>query len=160
MGYIAYDQRAEPVLAVITGPRVGITYARTARVLDALFPHAPDIKLISGCAQGVDTHGIKWAKARGVALVLVDIDDDLDGHDPFQAPKNRNQRMVDLKPLICIGFPGHNGTNDMLKRCQDAGVIVWEIAFTDDQGFEVWQWPTPHTPEARLITSGSFIIQP
>ncbi|UTU07907.1 hypothetical protein CcrC1_gp221c [Caulobacter phage C1] len=156
MAFIAYKQDGPPALVAITGPRIEVTAPQVFRVMDVLFPHASDIRLISGLAQGVDTHGIHWATRRGAGVIAVGIDDSLDGSDPYTAPKRRNQRMVDLKPFLCVGFPGHGGTNDMMDRCLKAGVIVWEVAFTDQDGFEVWQWPSPSEPQARMIAAGSF----
>ncbi|AXQ69247.1 GTP-binding domain [Caulobacter phage CcrBL9] len=144
------------MLMVITGPRVKITKTQVHTVLDAVFPDPPAITLISGRAKGADQFGELWAQARGAGLIRVPIDHAYDGHDPYAAPKNRNQRMVDMKPRLCVGFPGHNGTNDMLARCHKAGMTVWEVEFDDAGNYSVWQWPNRDEPKARLIAAGSL----
>ncbi|AXQ69802.1 hypothetical protein HOU03_gp465 [Caulobacter phage CcrSC] len=142
------------MLMVITGPRVKIARASVRNVLDILFPDPSQITMISGRAKGTDQFGEDWARDRGAGLIRVPIDDAYDGHNPYTAPKNRNQRMVDLKPQLCVGFPGHGGTNDMLDRCHKAGMTVWEVEFKGGD-FEVWQWPNAREPKARLIAAGA-----
>lgn len=140
----------------ITGPRIKVTEEEVYTVLDALFPDPLKVGVISGTALGTDTFAENWAKERGARVKRVKVNNALDGHD-LGAPKRRNGRMVDLKPGLCVGFPGYNGTNDMLDRCHEAGIPVWEVEIDHDTNrFLVWQWPAKGATgsTAKLILSG------
>lgn len=89
--------------------------------LDAL-PFEVSI-LIEGGARGADMLGRMWAEARGIHTATVRALWKLKGKP---AGGERNAAMLLLRPDYCVAFPGGTGTADMIRRCDTAGVIVWQ----------------------------------
>lgn len=80
--------------------------------------------VVHGDARGADSMGKMWAMSNGIWAVAIPAL--WDAHGKGAGPK-RNQAMLDImKPDYCVALPGGNGTADMVKRCKDAGVPVWE----------------------------------
>ena len=94
--------------------------------LDRAHAKRPVSLLIHGAARGADTLAGEWAAARGIAVEVYPARWDVDGRK--RAGPIRNQRMLDEgKPDACVAFPGGRGTADMVRRCREAGIPVWEI---------------------------------
>lgn len=48
-------------------------------------------------------------------------------HSHTSAGPQRNAAMLQLKPDLCVAFPGGRGTADMVRQCREAGVPVMEV---------------------------------
>lgn len=83
-------------------------------------------EVVSGTAQGVDTSGENWAKARGIPVAEF----------PAQwigprgldrgAGHARNQRMADYADALVAVWDGHSrGTQDMIRRAKKRGLVVF-----------------------------------
>lgn len=78
--------------------------------------------VIHGAASGADSLGSAWARNRGIEEVPFPAD----WTQGRAAGPIRNQRMLDDgKPDAVIAFPGGQGTADMVRRAEAAGVPVW-----------------------------------
>ena len=81
--------------------------------------------IIHGGAKGADTLADIWAKAHGIPVVRMDALWDAHGK---RAGGLRNQAMLDLlHPDGVLAFPGGNGTADMIRRAEKAGLPVQVI---------------------------------
>ncbi|MCW6550360.1 DUF2493 domain-containing protein [Yersinia ruckeri] len=79
--------------------------------------------IIQGGARGADALAAQWGKMKGISVVQIDALWDFYGK---KAGSRRNQSMIEIMhPDYCIAFPGGFGTNDMVKRCQNAGIVTW-----------------------------------
>lgn len=109
---------------LVCGSRHGCDY----RIVWDMMNHFAPSHICTGGATGVDTLAEDWAKGYGVPCAVYPADWRKEGK---AAGPIRNQRMLDeFKPDICIAFPGGRGTQDMVRRCEKAGVSVLRI--TDD----------------------------
>lgn len=83
--------------------------------------------IIEGDARGADRMAGWWARSNRIDNLRFPVTAALDGPWPMAGPR-RNQRMLDeSKPDLCIAFPGGNGTADMVRRCEAAGVKVVKV---------------------------------
>lgn len=82
-----------------------------------------DLVIVSGGARGADKVGEWWADFNKAHLEVWRADWEKHGK---AAGFIRNQEMVDSGLDYAIQFPGGNGTADMRKRLDKAGVTVWE----------------------------------
>ena len=81
--------------------------------------------VINGGARGADTLGRDWAKANGVYPVTIDALWNYLGSS--KAGPARNQAMIDImRPDYCLALPGGSGTADMVRRCRESGIQVWQ----------------------------------
>jgi hypothetical protein len=81
-----------------------------------------DIEIVSGCATGADSVAIDWAVVNWCHWLEFPAEWDKHGK---KAGFIRNQKMLDEgKPDVVIAFPGGNGTKDMIRRAEAAGVKV------------------------------------
>ena len=125
---------------IVTGARnwrdVDLIRDRLSKLMPQL-PHLPeDIVIVHGAASGADAiahdcalrfgytpepHWPKyaWCESR---------------NEIAEAPKARNQKMVDLGANLCLAFPtkGSRGTWDMVKRAELARIPVEVISNVKD----------------------------
>lgn len=88
------------------------------RFLDRLRSEEGISALIHGAASGADTLAGEWAVARGVSEEPYPI---LPGEGGFA----RNKRMLREAGVdLVVHFPGGNGTRDMVRRAEEAEVVV------------------------------------
>jgi hypothetical protein len=81
--------------------------------------------VIEGGALGADRLAREWAQARGVPFQTYEAD--WKGEGRSAGPK-RNARMLhEGKPGCVIAFAGGNGTNNMVRQAETAGVKVYRI---------------------------------
>ena len=101
----------------------GRGYANYDLVSEALYklPFVPSI-VIQGGAKGADSLAFRWARENGIHSATVATIWDLFG---LSAGNKRNSAMLILQPGYCVAFPGGGGTQDMVKQCEAAGVVVW-----------------------------------
>lgn len=133
---------------LVCGGRKGVPTKKVFVILDVVerILRSERIAIAEGCAAGVDQAAGAWADHKEHEHWKFPIDNEIDGGDPMTAPKRRNQRMLNIfRPDICIGFPGGGGTNDMMDRCQKAGVPVWDVDIEGD-GFVIYQWQRQDRP--------------
>lgn len=91
---------------------------------DLFLDWTPDeIVVISGGARGADKLGEIWAHEIGAALEKYNAKWDEHGKS---AGALRNQEMLDSGVDYAVEFPGGNGTADMRRRLDKAGVKVFE----------------------------------
>jgi hypothetical protein len=121
------------MIAVVTGGRDYADVPRLWRWLDALHAKHGFSMLVDGASDDVtgpyvgwDYWSHQWALARNVPARRVHADWKQHGR---RAGPLRNQDMLDrLLPEICIVGPGGNGTADMARRAEAAGLIMVRAA--------------------------------
>lgn len=85
-----------------------------------------EIVVVSGNAKGADTLGERWAYEDGCFLNKYPANWRPDGKLDRGAGIKRNQEMLDSGIDYAVQFPGGNGTADMRRRLDKAGVQVFE----------------------------------
>lgn len=86
----------------------------------------PITKVISGHAKGADEYGETLAKFWNIPLEIYPAKWKVDGKLDRGAGVKRNQQMLDSGIDLAVQFPGGNGTADMRRRLDKAGVKVVE----------------------------------
>jgi len=95
---------------------------RLFEVLDAHHAASPIEVLIEGGANGADRLAASWADLNYVAKMTFPADWITHGR---AAGPIRNKQMLDEgKPDLVLAFPGGNGTQNMIRQAQKAGVTV------------------------------------
>lgn len=85
-----------------------------------------NVTIVQGGAYGADYLAAEWAKANQVSCITEPAHWNRTANR--SAGIDRNQRMLDKwSPEVCIAFPGHTGTADMVKRASEAGIEVIKI---------------------------------
>jgi hypothetical protein len=93
-------------------------------ILDRVHAKRAITLLIHGGGGLADETAGCWAASRGIPIKVYRADWKTHGRS---AGPIRNQQMIDEgKPDGGIGFPGGDGTSDMLRRLRSAGLPVWE----------------------------------
>lgn len=77
--------------------------------------------VIQGGARGADDLAKQWANLAGVHCAEVPA---LWKVHKRAAGHLRNAAMLELRPDICIAFPGGPGTADMMRACVKQGILV------------------------------------
>jgi len=80
--------------------------------------------IVHGDARGADRMAEGWAKHCFVCYEAHPANWDLYGK---KAGGIRNQEMLDTGVDGVIAFPGGYGTADMVRRAEQAGVLVWDL---------------------------------
>lgn len=81
--------------------------------------------VIQGGATGTDKLARDWCSANHVEYINVPAD--WKKHGKAAGPI-RNQKMLDEQwPDLVLAFPGGNGTADMMRRAESAGVPVHQV---------------------------------
>lgn len=85
-------------------------------------PH--DVLIIHGAARGADSLSGEVAKDYGYKLSVHPAE--WEKYGKHEAGGLRNQKMVNLKPDICLAFPLKDsiGTYDCIRRARKAGIIT------------------------------------
>ena len=87
--------------------------------------------IIHGGARGADRLSGMWASLHGVECIVFPA---MWARDGKAAGPIRNQAMlVNGRPDLVVGFPGGNGTADMVRRAIKAGVAVMDLR-TQEKG--------------------------
>ena len=84
--------------------------------------------LMHGAAKGADQLAHEWATSRGWAVERHPAEWALHGR---AAGVLRNDRMVRLRPILCVAFPGGSGTADCRERVERAGIPLFEAVRVD-----------------------------
>jgi hypothetical protein len=106
-------------------PRERDLYMDERRALAFSLDYIAPSAVIVGDASGADRWAKIWCDKRGVKFTEFTAEWDKLGK---RAGPARNQRMVDKCPDCAVSFPGGNGTEDCVRRCEMAGVPVYEAA--------------------------------
>jgi SLOG family YspA-like protein len=113
------------IVVLVCGGRDYTNRARIRSCLDELHGVFTIGMVVHGAARGADTEGALWAAERGIGCVAYRAD--WDKYGPSAGPI-RNQQMLDEgKPDLVVAFPGGNGTADMARRAEAAGIKVVRI---------------------------------
>ncbi len=78
--------------------------------------------VLHGDARGADRNCGAWGMTKGFPVIAVAANWDRYGK---AAGSLRNGWMLELNPVMAVGFPGGTGTADMAGRCIKAGVPMW-----------------------------------
>ena len=98
--------------------------------LDSILAEVDITEVISGCQEGADKLGERWARERGIKVIPFPARWRQDGEKA--AGPIRNQRMADYAasnqfiPGALAVFPGNRGTRDMLQKALHKGLRVWK----------------------------------
>lgn len=85
----------------------------------------PDLAIIHGNAEGVDSEADYWARSHCIPRFVFPANW---GHHKKSAGPIRNSLMLKIgKPDLVLAFPGGVGTADMVAKARKAGVQVLEI---------------------------------
>jgi aspartokinase-like uncharacterized kinase len=107
---------------LVTGGRDYRDGQAVSRALSDLREKHGDILIIQGGASGADQLARDYAHDHRVEYLNYPAD--WRGHGKSAGPI-RNQRMIDDgKPDLVLAFPGGRGTADMVRRAEEAGVLV------------------------------------
>lgn len=109
------------MILLICGGRRFFDYKMLCDAIEAL-PFSPTL-VVEGGATGADSLGKAWAIQNNVHYAEVPA---LWNSRNKKAGFDRNSAMLLLKPECCLAMPGGNGTADMVRKCREAGVPVWE----------------------------------
>lgn len=100
----------------------GRAYPNRRKVFEVLDSLAPMACIIQGGARGADALAAEWANKNGVPNIPFQADWDTYGRG---AGMIRNRVMLrEGKPDLVVAFPGGNGTADMTRIAQKAGIQV------------------------------------
>lgn len=95
------------------------------RTLDILHHRDAISLLVHGGASGADFLAGRWAAGKAVPALVYEAEWQKHGR---AAGPIRNQRMIDdARPDLAVAFPGGRGTEDMVRRCDTAGVKVVRV---------------------------------
>lgn len=97
------------------------------KALDAVDRKRTIYLIVEGGATGADTLAREWAAERGACWLEFPVTAKDWREKGAAAGPLRNAEMLLLAaPDGAVQFPGGSGTADMRKRCDKAGVKVWE----------------------------------
>lgn len=113
---------------LVCGGRAFADAAFVDEVLSIALEDHPDLVIGAGYDpsdprfQGTDQLAVEWAKAHGVPGFCYPAFWQTDGRS---AGPRRNQRQLEkFKPDLLVAFPGGDGTADMVRRAEAAGVAT------------------------------------
>lgn len=110
---------------LVCGGRAFADHVAVETVLDHLAAARGDLVIIQGGADGADRWARRWAEYH--RHEYMNFPPDWKTHGKAAGPI-RNQRMIDVgRPDLVIAFPGGNGTADMVRRAEAAGIEVRRI---------------------------------
>lgn len=122
----------EPLKLLVCGGRNFANVPLVWRTLDSILrDRGPVCLVIEGASDdvtgpylGADYWANQWARSRFI--------EDLRFHADWKnfgrsAGPIRNRLMIDLKPDLCVAFPGGRGTNNMKTLARAAMIPVMEV---------------------------------
>jgi YspA, cpYpsA-related SLOG family len=107
---------------LVCGGRNFRSPAQVFRALDRLHQEKPITELMQGGATGADQFAMEWAATKPEIKRYV-CPADWETHGRAAGPI-RNEKMLTWKPDLVVAFPGGDGTADMVRRAEAAGVPV------------------------------------
>lgn len=114
--------------AIICGGRDYILTDEDYADLDELHELIEITEVVSGKARGADTCGERWAQKRGIPVKEFPITKEDWKQYGMGAGPRRNRRMRDyiLPDGVCIAYPGHNGTANMVSLAKERQLHVYD----------------------------------
>jgi len=109
------------MILLVCGGRGFSDYAKLDAAMRGL-PFTPSI-IIEGGAKGADSLARGWASENGIHFAEVPA---LWTRFKNSAGPLRNSAMLLLKPDYCLAMPGQGGTRDMVNKCIENNITVWE----------------------------------
>lgn len=92
--------------------------------LDMALRHQPNMVLLHAGSRGACMIASQWADTRGVTQIRYNLKKR--NKDDRRAGFQRNERMLQTRPIGVIAFPG-NGVDEQLKRrAAELGIKVWD----------------------------------
>jgi hypothetical protein len=112
------------VRILVTGGRDLRDYSLVRGILSDYSGHPGPVTVVHGAATGADH--LAHSAAKSLAMKPEPHFPDYDRYSPSEAPKKRNQEMVDLGANVCLAFPTarSRGTWDCVNRAKAAGIPV------------------------------------
>jgi hypothetical protein len=111
-----------PLRILVCGGRDFTDVELLYRTLDEIAIIHGIARVVTGLAAGTDLAADGWAEWRKISRGGYKI------RRPHEDGYQRNQRMLDSEPIdLVVAFPGGNGTADMVRRAQRAGIPVKEV---------------------------------
>ncbi len=92
-------------------------------LLDDLRLSIPITRVVSGCASGADSEGVRWALRS--AIPIKQFPAKWTTHGKAAGPM-RNSEMSNYAEA-CIAFPGGSGTEDMVRKAIAKGLKVYRV---------------------------------
>lgn len=115
---------------IVAGSRHFNDYALLERKLDAIFLHSKpeEVAIISGCCEGADTLGERYARERGMSLIQCPAMWKAFGR--LRAGYIRNGLMADIATHLVAFWDGKStGTKMMIEIAEAKGLPVRVIRF-------------------------------
>ena len=110
---------------IVAGSRNFKDYEFVKNAIDNL-PFKPD-EIVSGNASGVDQSGEKYAKEKGIDLVIFPANWTKHGKSGGCL---RNERMINYADALLVIWDGESrGTQHMISLAIDAGLKVWKYLY-------------------------------
>lgn len=76
------------------------------------------------CPTGADAHADAWAKEK--MIPVIDYPANWIYYGRRAGPKRNTEMSKHMpKPVLCVAFPGGNGTFDMKTKAEREGILVW-----------------------------------
>lgn len=79
--------------------------------------------IVSGGAKGADSEGERYARAKGLPVLVIEADWDTHGR---AAGPIRNREMAKAANAVAI-FPGGRGTGSMFSEAKKAGLKIYDF---------------------------------
>lgn len=122
---------------IIAGSRKGFTQADVDSAMRSAIKEwgiwAPEITVISGCALGVDTYGIRWAEERGLPVIRFPVDAAAWQEFGKSAGIRRNARMAAGADALVALWDGKSpGTRHMIGEAKRRGLRVFVYSYKND----------------------------
>lgn len=121
-------------VVLVCGGRDYSNWTRVLAVLDKVAARVEMTTVRHGAARGADSLADRWAHYRGFAPDPFPADWQAwaaahPGERPNRAGFERNELMATTAPVpvLCVAFPGGNGTADMVSRAEAHGIRVWAL---------------------------------
>jgi hypothetical protein len=111
-------------IVLVCGGQLFLDRDHLDRTLDDVRAHYGELIIIHGGAVGADLMAKAWAIGRGQHNAEVKA---LWGLYGKAAGPIRNGVLAALRPHLCLGFKGGNGTADMLAQARAAGIETYEV---------------------------------
>ena len=121
---------------IIAGSRKGFTQADVDSAMRSAIKEwgirAYDIIVVSGCAIGVDTYGIRWAEERGLPVIRFPVDAAAWQEFGKSAGIRRNVRMAAGSDALVALWDGTSpGTQHMIGEAKRRGLRVYAHRYPD-----------------------------
>ena len=118
----------DEVRILICGGRDYTDYDKMWKVFSLSIAPLDGVTIIHGGADGADKMAGNIAQAFNLTVEDYPISDEMwKEHGKWEAPKMRNQDMLDTGIDLVYGFPGGPGTLDMKKRAKAENVLVLDV---------------------------------